>query len=462
MLAESSPLSNLSTDGHRAMTNTVMAGADGDPTGSGASLYAASFGAAGASIATPAAAPAGLSPAAEASFSGSVSTGPVTPGPVTPGPVSTESTASGPTSPPLSLEDEVKALRKENRKLQRELSTANTQLATTNELYVTSERVLTRAYKDLETAASRYRDMQDQLERTARLATIGELAARVVHEVLNPMTSLLGRLQSMIHRIEQQGDSSPLSLMNDILQDWKSIQAEESMAEHLSTPGESGMTLFEEDLDDIQTLLTNLVQQNRTTLEDMRFLERTCMHTVRIVNNMRALSRTRNELSYLDVQKLLMDSLELQRDQLRRNAIEVKEHYVLSLPEVYTDPSEMIQVFTNLIRNAQQAIGRGGTIQISTRSTAERVEVRIRDNGSGIQLPSEELEKLFEGGYTTRSRQEGTGLGLAISRRVARKYHGDLLVEWTVPGEGTCFLLWLPQQVEKTAIEQALKTEGAA
>lgn len=362
-------------------------------------------------------------------------------------------------APALTPEEELKALRKENRRMQRELNDIQTKLTNTNELYVTSERVLTRAYKDLEVAAARNREIQEQLERTAKLATMGELAARVVHEVLNPMTSLLGRLQSMIHRTSQQGDSSPLTLLKDILEDWKGITAENGMADHLSTLGDSGMTLFEEDLEDISTLLSTFMQQQKTLVDDMHFLERTCLHTVRIVNNMRALSRTHHELAYLDIQKVLIDSLEIQRDQLRRNAIDIRENFQVVLPAVYTDASEMIQVFTNLIRNAQQAIGRGGLIQVSTSSQVDRVEVRISDNGPGIQLPPTEYEKLFEGGYTTKSRAEGTGLGLAISRRVARKYHGDLLVEWSTPGEGTCFLLWLPRHVETEAIEQSLRDE---
>lgn len=362
--------------------------------------------------------------------------------------------------PPASLEDELKALRKENRKLKRELESTQTVLKTTNDLYVTSERVLTKAYQDLKEAADRSRELQAELDRAAKLAVVGELAARVVHEVLNPMTSLLGRLQSMILRHEPQPRSDPMGVLTEILTDWRKLTSPEALQKHMTTPGESGSSLFAEDLGDCEVLLKALQDSQRTLIDDLRFLERTCLHTVKIVNNMRTLARNRVELAQVNLNDLLVDTVELQRDQLRRSAVAVHERYMPDLPLVYADSNEMIQVFTNILRNAQQAIGRGGSIELATSATPERVEIRFTDDGPGITGTHGQINRVFEGGFTTKPVGEGSGLGLAICRRFLRKYHGDVEVEWTRPGQGTCFLVWLPRSLNLALVEAELVHDG--
>lgn len=364
-------------------------------------------------------------------------------------------------NPGASLEEELKALRKENRRLKRELETTGGLAKRTDEYYRTSERVLTKAYKDLEDAAARSRELQEELTRTAKLATVGEMAARVVHEVLNPMTSLLGRIQGMIKKLEAGADSDPSILMDEILLDWTSKAQEGAFEAHLKSEGEDGLTLFDEDLQDLQTLLKTLQEGRKTSLEDLKFLERTTLHTVKIVSNMRAMSRTRTELSQINFNELLVDSLELLRDLFKRQAVTVEERYAPDLPDVLADPSEMVQIFTNILRNAQQAIVRGGTIQIESSFTPDRVEIRITDNGPGISLAPEKVELIFESGFSTKTQSEGSGLGLAICRRFARKYHGDVRVDWTSAGKGTTFLIWLPRKVNRELLEQELRVAGS-
>ena len=365
-------------------------------------------------------------------------------------------------NPGLSPEEELKALRKENRRLKRELETTGNLAKRTDEYYRTSERVLTKAYKDLEDASARSRELQEELTRTAKLATVGEMAARVVHEVLNPMTSLLGRIQGMIKKLEAGADSDPSLLMDEILSDWAGMAAEHTFDEHLKAEGEDGLTLFDEDLQDLKTLLKTIQEGRKTSLDDLKFLERTTLHTVKIVSNMRAMARNRTELTQVNLNDLLVDSLELLRDLFKRQAVTIEERYSAELPDVLADPSEMVQIFTNILRNAQQAIVRGGTIQIETRATADRVEVRFTDNGPGISMPADKVELIFESGFSTKPQGEGSGLGLAICRRFARKYHGDVRVEWTSAGEGTTFLIWLPRKVNRELLEQELRVAVSA
>ncbi len=81
-------------------------------------------------------------------------------------------------------------------------------------------------------------------------------------------------------------------------------------------------------------------------------------------------------------------------------------------------------------------------IELQTKSTTDRVEIRITDNGIGI--PPELHTKNFDRTFTTKDVSEGTGLGLGISRRIVRKYDGDIELEWSKVNEGTTFLIWLP------------------
>ena len=129
------------------------------------------------------------------------------------------------------------------------------------------------------------------------------------------------------------------------------------------------------------------------------------------------------------------------------------------LPAVAADPDELVQVFTNLLRNAVQAIeatGRGyGRIAIAGKTTRGRVELRIGDDGIGI--PNENLDKVFEAGFTTKPREQGTGLGLNISRRFIRECHGDVEILETAADRGTTFLIWFPRQEQARDAEKKIK-----
>ncbi|MEQ8766292.1 MAG: HAMP domain-containing sensor histidine kinase [Planctomycetota bacterium] len=111
------------------------------------------------------------------------------------------------------------------------------------------------------------------------------------------------------------------------------------------------------------------------------------------------------------------------------------------LPPVRGDENQLIQVFLNLVTNALQAMPSGGRLIVSARAFEDRVEVRVRDTGSGID--PENLEKLFEPFFTTKAPGEGTGLGLSISYGIIRNHGGELSVE-SSGEDGTTFLVCLP------------------
>jgi signal transduction histidine kinase len=134
---------------------------------------------------------------------------------------------------------------------------------------------------------------------------------------------------------------------------------------------------------------------------------------------------------------------------LARHRVELVKDYSSDLRDrfaVIGDKDELVQVFTNLMNNALQAVEsaarRAGEIRVRTSRAGDRIEVRITDNGTGIQ--GEHLARMFEPSFTTKTLEKGTGLGLGISRRLVRAFGGDIEVESTRPGEGTTFLVWLP------------------
>jgi len=133
--------------------------------------------------------------------------------------------------------------------------------------------------------------------------------------------------------------------------------------------------------------------------------------------------------------------------QAKEKNVEITREFDLSLPKVWIDKEQMKQVFMNLILNAIQAMNDGGSIVISTRISArsnaelikEYVQVGIRDTGVGI--PEENLEHIFDPFFT--SKDEGSGLGLAVSHQIVQEHGGFLTVESTV-GKGAVFFVHVP------------------
>jgi PAS domain S-box-containing protein len=139
------------------------------------------------------------------------------------------------------------------------------------------------------------------------------------------------------------------------------------------------------------------------------------------------------------VNQVMIETLELLRPEIENRGQRITEKLVKSLPEVPCDPAQLKQVFVNLIRNAMQAMNRGGELTVETGSNNEAAFVSISDTGSGI--PEEKLNQLFQPFFTTK--KKGTGLGLMIVQRIIREHAGRIDVE-SKPGKGTTFRVWLP------------------
>jgi len=148
----------------------------------------------------------------------------------------------------------------------------------------------------------------------------------------------------------------------------------------------------------------------------------------------------------LDPAELLETTLLLVETQAERQGVELRTSFPGPPPLVQGDPDALRKVFLNLLLNALQAMPDGGELALTVgvptlraADSAQWVEVAIADTGHGIE--PEELEKIFDPFYTTKS--DGTGLGLAISHRIVERHDGELEVD-SEPGRGTTFVIRLP------------------
>jgi signal transduction histidine kinase len=180
-------------------------------------------------------------------------------------------------------------------------------------------------------------------------------------------------------------------------------------------------------------------------VEDLGALSRDGLHGIQqiaeLVTNLRNFTRLdRTQLTRFDVNDGLESSLAMARHLLK--SIEVRKA-LGDVPTIRCSPSQILQIFLNLITNAAQAVDRDNaciTLR-SRREGTECVAVEIEDNGPGI--PSDVLPKIFDPFFTTKDIGKGTGLGLSIAGKIAHQHGGRIEVASTV-NKGSCFTVVLP------------------
>ena len=260
---------------------------------------------------------------------------------------------------------------------------------------------------------------QEKLLQAEKMASIGQLAAGVAHEVNNPIGyvhSNLGTLQEYLNSLFGLIDSYERALRAP---DPATMRAEiDAARERL-------------DIDFISRDLPQLMTESREGIERVK----------RIVLDLKDFSRTDRDSAWklTDLHASLDSTLNIVGNELRYKARLVKNYG--SLPMVECLPSELGQVFMNLLLNAGQAIEGQGSITVSTGHEGDRVWVEIADTGSGI--PEATLQRIFDPFFTTKPVGSGTGLGLSISYGIVAKHDGRITVE-SEPGKGSRFQVILP------------------
>lgn len=245
--------------------------------------------------------------------------------------------------------------------------------------------------------------MTQQLWQASKLATMGELAASVAHELNNPLATVALRLDSLA---DQLGDDPPK------LRVIKIVNGEvERMAK----------------------LVGRLLQFGR---------------------------RGHPQISTLDVREELINSLELTDYHLRSQKIEVTREFEAAVPMILADCQQLRQVFLNLLTNASDAMPDGGKLNVRVsfqEANGEYGKVRIELADTGLGVSAANLERIWEPFFTTKPEGKGTGLGLAICRRVVEEHQGTISLQSGV-GEGTKVTILFPAT---TGAEADVDTNGS-
>ncbi len=269
---------------------------------------------------------------------------------------------------------------------------------------------------------ARLEEAQLQLVQSEKLASIGQIAAGVAHEMNTPLgfvSSNFGSLQSYANELFSLVEALHQALQPDATQ----TQRDEAESRYRN----SDIAYMREDL-------PALLAETREGLERVQG----------IVRDLRDFSRVgERQWQLADLRRGLDSTLNILRNQLKHK-VEVVRDYG-EIPLIWCIPSQLNQVFLNLLSNAAQAIPDHGRITISTAVEGEQIVIRITDTGCGI--PPEHLRRIFDPFFTTKPTGKGTGLGLSLSLDIVRKHHGDITAT-SEPGEGSVFTVTLPAQGE--------------
>ncbi len=225
---------------------------------------------------------------------------------------------------------------------------------------------------------------EERMAQSEKMAAVGQLAARAAHEINNPLTSLMGYLERL--RTKVGGDPK--------------------------------------------------------AAEALERVERATLRIRDLAGGLLSLARaSRMERGPVRLAEVLEESRKTLEPELEKRGVKVDWRVRDGLPPVGGSAEHLQQVFTNLMRNAGQAMGSGGMLTVAAGNGGAEVRVSVTDTGTGI--PPEVLPRIFEPFFTTKPRGEGTGLGLAIVQSVVAQHGGRVEVRSEV-GKGSTFTVILP------------------
>jgi len=264
--------------------------------------------------------------------------------------------------------------------------------------------------KELEKTYHELKEIQNKLIQSEKLASIGQLAGGVAHELNNPLTSIMLNVQRLSILLKKQVDDMP-----DLRIYAKGLKRVERATERCK--------------EIVDSLLTSY-------------------HTPRL------------ELASTDVNEVIKETLKYLHDQIKTTNVEVSKGFAVHLPKVETDRQQLRMAFSNLIVNSCDAMVEGGRLRIKTRlrnqgvkeaagETAESgtaVEIEFSDTGHGIS--EKDMIRIFDPFFTTKAPGKGVGLGLSITYGIIEKLGGTIKVT-SEEGKGTTFTVLVPVKARK-------------
>ncbi len=258
-----------------------------------------------------------------------------------------------------------------------------------------------------------------------RVQALTLLAASVAHEIGNPLNALHIHLQLMEREVNKlKAVSTPRPAVTPI-------------SRRPRAPWVSGG-------ESTQTIARKLEQYLGVAKGEINRLDYI------ITQFLQALRPVPPQLRLTSLNEVVLKTLELLHPELENREITVKTRLGRQLPLAPLDPTQIQQVLVNLIKNAMQAMTKGGALTLQTGEGADGTWASVSDTGGGI--PQEQINRIFEPFYTTK--KKGSGLGLMIVQRIIRAHNGRVEVESHL-GRGTTFRIWLPLHEPKPRLLEA-------
>ena len=267
-------------------------------------------------------------------------------------------------------------------------------------------KAITEFASELNEINFKLRQTQDQLLQSKKMAALGDLVAGVAHEVNTP----LGAISSNVDTAQRALNAIRNTVENDDSLPW-SKEKEEKVSCALKTLSE---------LHGSTSLAARRIDKIITALRGFACLDEA-------------------EYQKFDLHKGIEDTITLFTSNLKKQ-VEIKRNFG-GIPKIVCNPGQLNQVFMNLLANAVQAIEKQGVVTINTELEGEWIVIQFTDTGKGI--PSQDLERIFDPGFTTQGVGVGTGLGLSICYRVLED-HGGFIDVSSEEGKGTTVTLRLP------------------
>ncbi|WLG83810.1 ATP-binding protein [Pseudomonas cucumis] len=271
------------------------------------------------------------------------------------------------------------------------------------------------------------KQLESQLVQSEKLASLGQLAAGVAHEINNPIGFISSNLGALDGYFKQ---------LQDMLDAYREAENAIGSSEVIDRLGQLRERV---ELDFLREDIPLLIKESKEGIGRVG----------QIVKDLKDFSRvdSNQEWQWTNLQQGIESTLNIVANELKYKADVVKEYQ--QLPDIECLPSQINQVIMNLIVNASQAMGpERGTITLRTRLEGETVSIEVADTGIGIE--PDNLQKIFDPFYTTKPVGQGTGLGLSLSYGIVKKHQGDISVRSEV-GMGSTFRVELPVRQTKTA-----------
>ncbi len=292
----------------------------------------------------------------------------------------------------------------------------------------------------LRISEARYRDLARNLEhnveeRTAdlkrahalllqqeKMASIGQLAAGVAHEINNPLGYILSNLNTL---------RKYLSRLSEMILFYAETMNGSGLPESVTAPARQKREGLK--IDFILSDTAQLIEQNLAGAERVK----------KIVSDLKAFSHVDDaaELA-VDLNKEIDTTLSVLSHELPPTATVIRDYE--PLPPFVCNPALFCQVFLNIVMNALQARREGLRLTISTRKANGNIILRFMDNGPGV--PEDLRQRIFDPFFTTREVGAGTGMGLTLAYEIINVFHGSIKLDETLPGSGASFTITVPIQ----------------